>query len=130
MPQPGPMEQACLGAAVLLHVSVIVEMIVREIGEQRGPEGRAVHPALVEAVGGNLHCKMRRALCDETSNLLLQADRVRCGMRGLRERSGKTIAQRPDHSGAMAELRERRRDPMRTRCLAVGTGNACEPDPP
>jgi hypothetical protein len=50
-----PLEQTGLGRAVCLHVTVVVEMIAREIGEHGEIEGDAIHASLVERVRGNFH---------------------------------------------------------------------------
>ena len=60
--QAGPVKQPRLGRAVALHGAVVVEVVARKIGEQRGRRRLdAVHPALVEAVGGDFHRDTVRA---------------------------------------------------------------------
>ncbi len=47
--QAGPAEQRCLGMPVGVHVAVVVEMVLREIGEHGHVYARAVQPVLRNA---------------------------------------------------------------------------------
>ena len=48
--QPGRIEQARLRGRVARHRAVVVEVVVRQVGEQRAIEGDAVDAPLVKAV--------------------------------------------------------------------------------
>ena len=122
------MEQPRLGSAVSLHGPVIVEMIARKIGEQRGLEGHAVHPALVEPVGGDFHRYAARAplAASRRSVPAAQPRPAWCAWRasarrGSRCRACPTTAARPP------QLLSALRDPVRARGLAVGAGDAGHP---
>ena len=49
VPQPRPLEQHCLGGLVSLHRFMDVEVVARQVGEQRHVEVHAVHATLLES---------------------------------------------------------------------------------
>ncbi len=103
--QPGPREELRLRRAVGRHRAVIVEMVAREIGEQRDVEGDAVDAALIETVRRHLHrdrARTRRLVAREH---LLQLRRIRRRMGGRLQRADRplpsvptTAARRPQRS--------------------------------
>ena len=125
--QAGPREELRLGGAVRGHRLVIVEMIAREVGEQRDVERRAVDAALVEAVRRHLHRHRARARGVELREQLVQHRDVGRRVRRRRERADEAVAERAEHRGAAAARIERLRDPLRARRLAVGAGDADHP---
>ena len=70
----GAGEQAPLGGEVVLHVRVVVEVVARQVGEERGGEAGAGHPALGERVGGDLHRARRVPRVAHAGEQRLQVD--------------------------------------------------------
>jgi hypothetical protein len=91
-----PMEQLRLGRAVAAHAAVVIQVISRKIGEQRGGERHAVHPAQVEPMGGDFHRDAPGAAREQVCHFFLQRDRVGCGVSGGCKRAGKADPQRAD----------------------------------
>src|SRR5258708_12694759 len=122
-----PMEEPRLDGAVVFDGLVIVEMIARQVSEQRHVNFSAVDSALVDAVRRNLHRTARRAAREQPGQVRLQRNCVRRGIdRGI-QRSGKSATQRADYCSLASQTRQRLRNPVRTRCLAVGTGDSRNP---
>src|SRR2546422_708317 len=66
-----------LGVEIVVDRLVVVEVIARQVREDRGAEHEAVHPPLVEAVRGHLHRGAARAPLDQRRERRLQGDRAR-----------------------------------------------------
>src|SRR5687767_7641104 len=56
------LEESHFGPEVFLHGGVVIEMVLREVGETRGIERHAGQALLVEGVAGSLHGQMRDAM--------------------------------------------------------------------
>ena len=125
--QARPMEQRGLGGAVAPHVAVIVEMIARQIGEQRGVEAGPVDAPLVERMRGDFHRDRLRATRTAASQLGLQGNRIGRGVGGAFQRAGKAVAKRADDGGRTPASAQRLRDPVAARGLAIGAGHAGHP---
>jgi hypothetical protein len=124
---PGQAKELRLRGAVRRHRLVIIEMVAREVREQRNVERNGIDPALIETMRRNFH---RHHLCAgrlEAREQLVHTGRV--GGRVLRRLQciDETVAQRAEHRGAASGHLETVRDPVRTRCLAVGAGDADHP---
>ena len=57
----GAFEKQLLGGEVALHVAMEIQMIARQVGEDRGVEVEAVHAAQRQGVGGDFHGDVRAA---------------------------------------------------------------------
>ena len=125
MRQRRPVEQHRLRRFVALHRAVIVEMVARQVGEQRDVDLHAVQPSLLEPDRRHFHRQRARTGIEQRADLALQRHRVgrRQGRFGQRL-VGKANADRADHRAAPAGARQQLRDPLRRRRLAVGAGHA------
>ena len=90
-------EEAQLGAKIVLDRRMIVHVVAAEIGEAAGGEPDAVEPALVEAVAGGFHRGVGDAGIGEFGEQLVKLDRV-----GRGERAVVVAAGRDDAGGADA----------------------------
>ena len=102
-------------------------MVVGEVGEQRAVERDAVDAPLVEPVRGHFHRHGARAFRLELGKQAVQFERVRgrifCCMHG----AGKSAAQCSNHARLGILQRERMSNPLRAAGLAVGAGDAADP---
>ena len=71
-------EQARLGAKVLAHRPMIVEVIAREVGERHDVESHALDSVLMQRVGRHLHGDSSDLRIDERAKHPLQLDGSRC----------------------------------------------------
>ena len=122
--QAGPAEQPRLGVGIVVHVTVVIEMIARQVGQHRDVERRAVDAPLREAVRRHLHRARDCALLPVLRETLLQFDGVGRGVECRGERTREAVADGADDGGLAAQLRQSLRDPVRHRGLAVGAGDA------
>jgi hypothetical protein len=106
---------------------VVVEVVAREVGEDRAVVLDAAHAPLVEPVAGDFHRHHARAAAQVLGERALQHDRIRRGVLALDPLAHHAVAERADHGGAPAERVAGRRDPLRYRGLAVGAGHAGDP---
>ena len=72
MAQAGPAEQHGLGRLVLLHRLVEVEMVAREVREERDIEVHALDAALGETDRRDLHRERLRAGIEQPAHFPLQ----------------------------------------------------------
>ena len=70
------LEQARLGGKVGVHRGVIVEMLVRQVGEGRRRELEAIEPMLVEAMARRLDGKMGNALACQGREIGMELHRI------------------------------------------------------
>ena len=103
-------------------------MVVRQIGEQRAVECDPVDAPLIEAVRRNFHRHRLRAPGFEFGEQAVQFERVRRGIRHLGKRARKTAAQRSDHACLDFLQGKNMSQPMRAGSLAVGAGDATDPE--
>ena len=97
-------EQPQLGREVGLHRAVIVEMVVRQVGEAAGGELHAVEPVLVEAVARRLDREIgRRPRAASSASVRCSVDRVGRGERRSARGPGPTDAERAEARGLAAE---------------------------
>ena len=80
--QPRPREQLRLGLPVGVHVAVVVEMVLREVGEDRDGHARAVEAMLGDADRRRLDRAGEEAAVGEIGERGLQGDRVGRGQAG------------------------------------------------
>ena len=78
-------EQPRLGLGIGRHRVVIIQMILRQVGEPRRAQTHTVHPALIQPMGRGLHRRMGHPRRRGLGQHRVQRDRVRGGMarRGL-----------------------------------------------
>ena len=121
------LEQARLGLGVGFHGAVVVEVVAAQVGEDRDVELRTIDPPLVEPDRGHLHRRRHRPLVAEAGEPALQLERVGRGVEALLERIGEAAAERADDAAGLAEIAERTREHLRDGGLAVGAGDARQP---
>jgi hypothetical protein len=80
--QARPVEERTLGGPVGSHAAVVVEMVAREVGEQRDVDVRLVQAAFGDADGRRFQRAGRKALIDEAPEGSVQRDGVRGGQPG------------------------------------------------
>ncbi len=90
-------------------------------------ESAAVHPSLVEAVGGNFQGAGARALAHIGGKRFLQFDGIGRGIGGGAESAGEAIAHGAHDGGLFAQSIQSLGDPVRHGSFAVGAGDADEP---
>ena len=77
-------KQLCLGRRVGVHRAVVVQVVLREVGEHRRVEGQPRHTALVERVAADFHHRRHTAVGGHAGEDALQLDRAGGGqLRGL-----------------------------------------------
>jgi hypothetical protein len=132
--QADPAEQQALGGPVVVHAAVVVEVVAREVGEQRHLDARARQALLDDADRARLDRAGGEAVVDHAAERGLQKHRV--GRRqarrsdrpvlfriggGDRQRQRRNAhAERADEAGSPAQQVQRLRGPPRGRRLAVG----------
>ena len=121
--QVRPRQQPRLGGAVGLHRAVIVQMVARQVGENRRVEAHAVDAPLVEGVRGDFHAHALGAQRAQLRQLTLQRDGIggRVQRRGDLRRAAK--AEGADIGCGTPALLERLRQQPRAGGLAVGAGD-------
>ena len=122
-----PAEEPGLRRAVTTHRAVIVEVVARDVGQQRDVEFDSGEPVLLDAVRGNFHAHRTGAAPDEFIERAMQPHRVRRGVQRCLQCAGKTAAEHADHRAFAARARERLRDPVAARSLPIGAGDANHP---
>ena len=126
--QARPVEQDGLGGFVIRFVAVVVQVVARQVGEDRHVEMHAVEAALVQADGGRFDGQRHGAVGMHLLQLACQQHRVRRGVAGFVELHFATgaehaHAQRADHGGGFADFGQGLAGPHRAGSLAVGAGN-------
>ena len=97
------LEQPRLGREVGVHRGVIVEMLVRQVGEAGGGELQAVEAMLVETVARRLDRKMRDALARQGREILVELHRIGRGEAGVARQPRRDDAERADARGLEAK---------------------------
>ena len=98
-------EQAQLGGAVILHRTVIVEMVARQVGEGAGGEGNPVETVLAETVARRFENQMVDAGPGEIGEVAVQRDRIGRGQRALHVMIRGVDAEGAEAGGPVAEVR-------------------------
>ena len=122
--QPGPVKQGALGSPVDLHAAVVVQVILREIGEHGHTDAGAGQPVFGQTDGRRLDRGMVPTALGKVPERALQQHRVGRGHAGAFELWRATGAQRADQATRTACLRQGLRQPPGTRGLAVGAGHS------
>ena len=121
------LKQQTLGGGVLFHGAVKIQMIAREIGEDRGMELEAVNAAERQRVRGDLHGQVRAAALapDSAAKRMTSSDSgvvLGAGMRSSRQ----AIFDGSDQAGDLARGAQNRVDQVRGGGFAVGAGDSGE----
>ena len=131
--QAGPVEQGPLGLPVGFHGAVVVQMVLREVGEHRHADRRAVEPVLGNADGGSLHHAGPQSLVDEMVQLALQQHGVGSGHAGIAQLGLPTHeaahAQGAHEATAPGTMREGLGQPPGAGGLAIGAGHGHHVEP-
>lgn len=117
-------EKMALGPEIALHVLVIVEVILRQVGEAGPGKGHVLHTLLIDGVGGGFHdTDITAGLC-HLGDIFVQADGIgRSQGRSLRM-AGPAVAHCPHDSDLMAERGKESFQQIGAGGLAVGSGDA------
>ncbi|MNM90950.1 hypothetical protein D3C81_1032300 [compost metagenome] len=119
-----PLEQARLGRLVLGHGAVVVQVVLRQVGQHGHGKPGAGHAALFQAVRRHFHGDGARAGIVEVGQAGLKLDGVRRSEAGGLQGIGEAGAERTDGGAARAGGLEQAGQPLRARGLAVGPGDA------
>jgi len=125
--QPFPNKQLLLGGGIVFHRAVVIEMILRQVGEHGRLEGHAMRARLRQSMRGHFHGDMACTLIAQLRQPALQGHRVERGMGRALQRARKTIAHRPQHRALVTQSGKSLRQPVGDRGLAVGAGYADRP---
>ena len=106
-PQAGPVEQGGLGLPVGLHAAVVVEVILREIGEHGDADGGAVQAPLGDADGRGLDGAGAHPRVHQLAKAPLQQHRIGGGHAGGLQRPWQTHTQ-GTHQRARGKRRQLR----------------------
>jgi hypothetical protein len=126
-PESRHVEQARFRVRIRFERPVVVEMVLRQVGEERAVERDPVQAPLVETVRGRLHGDALRAFAAQLGESAMQFDRIRRGVGFGGKRAWKPAAERADHSCFHAARAERCGNPLRAGSLAVRAGNSARP---
>ena len=126
---PGPLEQRLLGGEVGLHGAVKIQVVARQIGENGGMEMQPVNPAQRQRVRGNFHGGVRAAGALQLREQPHQVQRFRRGIHGRQHAPRQMILDGADQRRGVARRPQHRIDQVRGGGLAVGSGDARQPQP-
>jgi len=123
LPRQQYVEQARLGREIDVHRRVIVEMLVRQVGEGCRRQFQAVETMLVETMAGGLDRQMRDATVRQRRQICVQPHRVGRGEARPAIERRRDDAERAHAGGPLAKLRPDLAEEMHGRGLAVGAGD-------
>ena len=103
-------EQRLLGCEILFHRMVKIQMIPRQIREDRAGEIHAVHPPQCQRVGRDLHGHVRPALRRQFRKNSVQVERFRRGVDRRQHAARQMILDGPDHGRSLAGRAQNRID--------------------
>ena len=121
------MNSVGLGAVVVLHVGVEVEVVAAEVGEDRDVEDHAVDAAHHQRVAGHLHRAHVDAALDHQREQPVQVGRLRRGQRGLHVLPEDAGPDRPDDGARDARRQQPALEEPGGRGLALRAGDADHP---
>ena len=90
-------KQPFFGFGVARHVTVIIEMVLTQIGKQRHIECNRVHPMLIEPMGRHFHGNRSTSVCRKIGEIALNRNRVCGGQFGRVEVIQWTAAEGTEH---------------------------------
>ena len=125
-----PREEPGLRGRVGRHVAVVVEMVAREVGEDRDVEVDVRDPALVERVAGGLHHDPLAPGLREIPEQACERDSARRGERRRGRPDPVVGLDGPDEAATPERRGQQLTGERRDRGLAVGPGDAGESHPP
>ena len=117
-------EQAALGAPVVVHVGVEVEVVVAEVGEHGDVEVDLGDAPQLERVRGHLHHRRRAAAVDRGAQQRLQQRRLGRRLRRRHDAVAEPVLDGAEARHALPGRRQHRFDEIRGRRLAAGAGDA------
>ncbi len=117
-------EQDCLRRKVLLHGGMVVEMVAREIREDRHREVDAQYAPLRQGMRGDFHHRARAPDRHHLAEHLLKGDRVGCGALGRNRAIADLIGDRTDQPRRPARMPQDIANHRRRCRLAVGPRDA------
>ncbi len=107
---------------------MIVEVVLRHVGQRRHPEAAAVQPPLIQRLRRRFQDDVGRSGGAHLGEQRVQGQRPRRGQRrppcpAVPARRRRSIADRADDAGIKPRRRQHRLDQIRRRRLAVGAGH-------
>jgi hypothetical protein len=120
------LEEPSLGEPVVLEGAVEVEMILRQVREDRHVERQAVGAREGQRVRRHLHRHAADAAVAHVREHRLQIERLGRRLVGRACLVAEHVADRADHAGGQAVRAEQRLDQIRGRRLAVRASDADE----
>ena len=107
----GDFEELHLGLEVLLHRAVVVEMVLREVGEDGGGKRQAMSAMLIERVRRNFHRASAAAMSAHLREQGLDFEALRRGVRGRHMLTAKVVKDGAEQSAAhLAEIHQMMRE--------------------
>ena len=117
-------EEMALGPEIALHVLVIVEVILRQIGEAGPGKGHVLHTLFIDGVGGAFHdADVAAGLC-HLGNISVQADGIRRSQGRSLRMAGPAVTHCPHDTDLMAKRGKEPFQKVGAGGLAVGAGDA------
>ena len=123
-----PVKQPGLGSTVLRHVPVVVKVIAAKVGKYGQIELQVRHPALVQGMGRHLHAHPAGTLVTQLRQLLLHGDGIGRRHAVVLQLTQQSATQGTDHAAGAPQRGKCLRQHLGDAGLAVGTGNADQPD--
>jgi hypothetical protein len=108
---------------ILFQRRMVVHVIVAEIGETAGREPDTIQTALVEAVAGSLHGRMRHTHIRKLGQQRVERDGVRCGQRPVFDAAGRHDARRANAGSGQSSPGPNLAREGGDRGLAAGAGD-------
>ena len=117
------MEQGLLGRPISIHAAVVIQVVLREVGEHGDSNAGPVQAMFSQPNRGSFDGAVLQARVGKCSELLLQQHRVWCGHAGARQMGQLTHAQSAHQTAGAAQYGRRQglRQPPGGRGLAIGT---------
>ena len=122
--QSRPREQPGLGRAVGGHVTVVIEVVAREVGERGDVEMHAIGPTLIERMRADFHRDALRACIDHAGQQCVQMQHERRRETGRLQVAMQPGAQRAAAAGADAQQLPCLHQQLHGGGLAIGAGDA------
>ncbi|MCY1277126.1 hypothetical protein D9M70_258110 [compost metagenome] len=121
--QVRPAEQLGLGSCVGLHRTMEVQVVAGQVGERCDVEVQRGDPALLQAMGGNLHCHGTRAGLFQACQGGLHGQRIGRGVATAFQLAIEAGTQGTDDAAALAQLVEGLGQQLADAGLAIGAGD-------
>ena len=108
-----PGKKPRLGREIAVHIVVIIQMILGQVGENPHFHGQSGQPLLSQRVGGDLHDHILHAVGDHAAHDLVQTETIGRGHGRGQGRAGPGNMHRADETGGKSIGREQMMQQMR-----------------